>query len=116
MCVELNRDRIGKRIDKAVIPDFIKFIDGAVLVAQNASFDMGFIKKYANAEDYSVTNPVMDTMELSRELLPQLKHNDLHTLAEHFGVVFHHHRALSDAYATAQIFIELMKMKAKNDK
>lgn len=99
----------------AVIPDFMKFIEGAVLVAQNASFDMGFIRKFAHAEDYAVENEVMDTMEISRALLPFLRHNDLHTLAEHFGIVFHHHRALSDAYATAQIFIELMKIKAKNE-
>ncbi|MBP5466916.1 MAG: 3'-5' exoribonuclease [Clostridia bacterium] len=100
----------------AVIPDFIKFTEGAVLVAQNASFDMGFIRKFAHAEDYAVENEVMDTMEMSRELLPFLKRNDLHTLAEHFGIVFHHHRALSDAYPTAQIFIELMKIKEKKSK
>jgi DNA polymerase III epsilon subunit-like protein len=50
-------------------------------------------------------------VEMARSLLPQLKRHDLHTLAEHFGVVFHHHRALSDSYATAEIFIELMKIK-----
>lgn len=95
----------------SVIPDFMKFIQGAVLVAQNADFDMKFIKRFAGAEEYEVNNKVMDTMELSRKYLPQLRRNDLHTLAEHFGIVFHHHRALSDAYATAEIFIELMKIK-----
>ena len=94
----------------AVIPDFMKFIDGAVLVAQNADFDMKFIKRFAGAEEYEVKNQVLDTMVLARENLKQLKHHDLHTLAEHFGIVFHHHRALSDSYATAEIFIELMKM------
>lgn len=94
----------------AVIPDFMKFIDGAVLVAQNADFDMKFVKRFAGAEEYEVKNQVLDTMVLARENLKQLKHHDLHTLAEHFGIVFHHHRALSDSYATAEIFIELMKM------
>ncbi len=98
-----------------VLPDFIKFIDGATLVAHNASFDMSFIKRFANAEDYEVKNKVLDTMELSRKYMPQLKRHDLGTLAEYFQVVFHHHRALSDAYATAEIFIELMKIKAKKD-
>ncbi|MBQ3596625.1 MAG: 3'-5' exoribonuclease [Clostridia bacterium] len=101
---------------KAVIPDFMKFIEGSVLVAQNAEFDMKFIKRFAGAEDYKIKNKVMDTMELSRKYLPQLRKNDLHTLAEHFGIVFHHHRALSDAYATAEIFIELLKIKAKSGK
>ena len=96
-----------------VLPDFIKFIDGCVLVAQNAEFDLKFIKRFAEAEDYSIKNQVLDTMVLSRKYLPQLRRNDLATLADHFGVVFHHHRALSDAYATAEIFIELMKIKAE---
>ena len=96
-----------------VLPDFMKFIEGSVLVAQNSSFDMKFIKRFAGAEDYEVNNKVLDTMEMSRALLPQLRKNDLKTLAEYFGIVFRHHRALSDAYATAEIFIELMKIKNK---
>ncbi|MBQ3116197.1 MAG: 3'-5' exoribonuclease [Clostridia bacterium] len=95
----------------SVIPDFIKFIDGAVLVAHNADFDMKFIKRFAGAEEYEVKNKVIDSVELARECLPQLKRHDLHTIADHFGIVFHHHRALSDAYATAEAFIELMKIK-----
>lgn len=98
-----------------VLPDFIKFIQGAVLVGQNAiDFDMKFIKRFATAEDYEVTNKVMDTMVLARKYLPQLKNHKLSTLAEHFGISFHHHRALSDSYATAEIFIELLKIKAQN--
>ena len=95
----------------AVIPDFMKFIDGCTLVAHNAEFDMKFLKRFAGAEEYEVKNPVLDSVEIARSVLPQLRRHDLHTLAEHFGVVFHHHRALSDAYATAEIFIELMKIK-----
>lgn len=94
-----------------VLPDFMKFIEGSVLVAQNSSFDMKFIKRFANAEEYEVNNKVLDTVEISRQVLPQLRKNDLKTLAEHFGIVFRHHRALSDAYATAEIFIELIKIK-----
>lgn len=95
----------------SVIPDFMKFIEGAVLVAHNADFDMKFIKRFAGAEEYEVKNKVLDTLELARANLPQLKKHDLHTIADHFGIVFHHHRALSDAYATAEAFIELMKIK-----
>ena len=93
----------------AVIPDFMKFIDGAVLVAHNADFDMKFVKRFAGAEGYEVKNKVLDTVEIARAKLPFLKRHDLHTLADHFGIVFHHHRALSDSYATAEAFIELMK-------
>ena len=97
----------------AVLPDFMKFIEGCIIVAHNADFDTKFIKRFAGAEDYEVKNKVMDTLELARKHLPQLRHHDLHTLGDHFGVAFHHHRALSDAYAPAEIFIELMKIKNK---
>ncbi len=96
-----------------VLPDFMKFIDGSILVAQNADFDMKFIKYFAGADDYAVKNKVMDTMLIARECLPKLRHHDLKTLADYFGITFHHHRALSDAYCTAEVFIELMKMKNK---
>jgi DNA polymerase III epsilon subunit family exonuclease len=97
----------------AVLPDFMKFIEGAILVAQNSDFDMKFVKRFAGAEEYEVKNKVLDTLELARAHLPMLKKHDLHTLAEHFGIIFNHHRALSDSYATAEIFIELMKMRNK---
>jgi DNA polymerase III epsilon subunit family exonuclease len=95
----------------AVIPDFMKFIEGAILVAHNADFDLKFIKRFAGAEEYEVKNKVLDTLELARANLPQLRRHDLGTIAEYFGIVFHHHRALSDAYCTAEAFIELMKIK-----
>ena len=97
----------------AVLPDFIKFIDGCVLVAHNAEFDLKFIKRFAQAEEYEINNKVLDTMILSRKYLPQLKKADLATLAEYFGIEFRHHRALSDAYATAEAFIKLMNLKDK---
>ncbi|MBQ8197203.1 MAG: 3'-5' exoribonuclease [Clostridia bacterium] len=95
----------------AVMPDFIKFIDGATLVAHNAEFDTKFLKRFATAEDYAITNPVIDTLEMARKYLPQLKKHKLNVIADYFGIIFHHHRALSDAYATAEVFIELMKIK-----
>lgn len=94
-----------------VLPDFMKFISGSVLVAHNAEFDTKFIKRFASAEDYEINNEVLDTMILARENLPMLKRSDLHTVCDHFAIAFHHHRALSDAYATAEAFIELMKIK-----
>ncbi len=97
----------------AVISDFMKFIDGCVVVAHNAEFDTKFIKRFAGVEEYEMKNKILDTLELARACLPQLKRHDLHTIADHFGIIFHHHRAMSDAYATAEAFIELMKIKNK---
>ena len=100
------------KIDK-VLPDFLKFIEYSVIVAHNAPFDTSFLRRFANESDYEVNNAVLDTLEMSRRLLPALRHHDLKTIADYFGIVFHHHRALSDAYATAEAFIELMKIKYK---
>lgn len=101
------------KIDK-VLPDFLKFIEYSVIVAHNAPFDTSFLRRFTNENDYEVKNTVMDTLDMSRRLLPELRHHDLKTIADYFGIVFHHHRALSDAYATAEAFIELMKLKYKN--
>lgn len=95
----------------SVIPDFMKFIQDAILVAHNASFDMSYIKRFAGASDYEVKNKVIDSVEVARATLPHLKHHDLQTIADHFGITFHHHRALPDAYTTAEAFIEMMKIK-----
>ena len=96
---------------KDVLPDFFKFAWGSVLVAHNADFDVKFMKHHARPFDYYFKNKVVDTVQLAREALPNLSNHKLNTVAEHFNVKFLHHRALSDAYATAQIFIELVKMK-----
>lgn len=98
-----------------VIPDFMKFIEGATLVAHNSDFDMKFMKRFASSEDYEIKNQVVDNLVVARKCLPQLRKHDLETLAEYFGIVFHHHRALADAYATAEIFIELLKIREKTE-
>jgi len=97
---------------QTVIPDFMKFINGATLIAHNADFDMGFMKKFAQAEDYEIKNKVIDTMIMWRNQYPHLKAG-LGKIAEYLGITFNHHRALADAYTTAEVFFELMKSKNK---
>ncbi len=97
----------------SVLPDFIKFIEGATLVAHNSNFDMSFITRFAKAEDYEIKNEVIDTLALARKCLPELRKHDLHTLAEYYEIKFNHHRALADAYATAEIFKKLMALNNK---
>ena len=36
-------------------------------------------------------------------------------IAEHLGIVFNHHRALADAYTTAEVFFELLREKYKRE-
>lgn len=98
-----------------IFPDFMKFIDGTVLVGHNVEFDLSFVRREAEAEDYEIRNRFMDTCGMARSYVLGLSNYKLNTVAEHFEVVFRHHRALSDAYATAEIFIELMKIKAARE-
>ena len=93
-----------------VIPDFYKFCDGCLLVAHNAPFDSKFIRYYGEAEGYMFEQKVYDTVSIAQSFL-YLNNYKLNTLADHYGVVFRHHRASDDALATAKIFIEMIKAK-----
>ena len=102
----------GKPLENEIIPKFLEWCGDAVLVAHNANFDVGFIRNaVARMLDQNITNTVLDTVELSRMLLPKIKNHKLNTVAEHFGVALeNHHRAVDDAVATAHVFINLCKM------
>lgn len=94
-----------------VLPDFFKFTDKTILVAHNADFDCKFIKHHSKAFDYYFDNRIIDTLQLSRDTVTGLSNYKLNTVCDHFGIKFLHHRAMSDAYATAEMFIELIKIK-----
>lgn len=94
-----------------VMPDFFKFCDGAILVGHNAAgFDFKFVEYYCGSLGYMLERKIIDTLPLSQELL-FLSNYKLNTVADKFGITFNHHRAIDDAYVTAKIFIELIKMK-----
>ncbi len=93
-----------------VIPDFVKFCDGCLLVGHNVQFDYKFVRYYAEKEEYPFEFKTYDTLAIAQGML-FLPNYKLNTLADHYGIVFNHHRAWSDALTTAKIFIELIKAK-----
>lgn len=94
-----------------VMPDFFKFCDGAILVGHNAAgFDFKFVDYYCASLGYTLERRIIDTLPLAQELL-FLSNYKLNTVADKFGITFNHHRAIDDAYVTAKIFIELIKIK-----
>ena len=98
-----------KPIIKDVILDFVKFIGDDVLVAHNASFDIGFIREKMKLVNIELNNPVLDTLELSRAVFPSLKSHKLNLVAKHLNVdLVNHHRAVDDATATAKIFLKIL--------
>lgn len=94
-----------------VLPRFEEFIDDSILVAHNASFDSRFIEFRRKGK---VPYATIDTLLLARSLDIQVKNYKLGTLAKRFGINLQGaHRAVNDAEATAELFIQLQAMAAK---
>lgn len=101
---------------KDVIVEFNEFIKDDVLVAHNATFDIGFIREKMRLSNIQFNNPVLDTLELSRSVFPELKSHKLNLVAKHLGISLdNHHRAVDDAQATAEIFIKIMNLLSEKD-
>ncbi|ATW24579.1 exonuclease domain-containing protein [Candidatus Formimonas warabiya] len=93
-----------------VLPDLIKFIGESIIIAHNASFDMGFFKWNAAQSGGEISNPVIDTLSVSRKMFPELHNHKLGTVVEHLGISINNaHRALNDAKATGQIMIHCLR-------
>ncbi len=93
-----------------VLPGFMEFCKGAVMVAHNADFDMSFIKHNLKLQERQEDFTILDTVALSRSLLPGLNRFKLDTVAKALGVSLqNHHRAVDDAECTAEIFIKLIQ-------
>ena len=94
-----------------VLPLFMKFCANSIIVAHNANFDMGFIKHNAKKQGLDCDFEVLDTLEISRRLFPNLKNHKLDTVANHLDIeLFEHHRATDDVQATARIFLKCEKI------
>ena len=96
-----------------VLPGFLEFARGTVIVAHNARFDVGFLRRSCEMLDYRWDNPVVvDTVAQARQALlrDEVPNVKLHTLAAHFHTsVEPNHRALSDARATVDVLHGLLE-------
>lgn len=97
----------------AVLGSFLEFASGAVLVAHNARFDVGFLQRACTAHDIEWPRPrVIDTVALARQILPrdEVSNCKLGTLARYFKASTQpNHRALSDARATTEVLHGLLE-------
>ncbi len=99
-----------------VLPRFLEFCRGAVLVAHNADFDMSFIRKNAERQGLVCDFTVADTVGLARILLPQLNRYKLDAVAKALNISLeNHHRAVDDAGCTAEIFLKFLEMLKNRD-
>lgn len=94
-----------------ILPEFLKFCDGAIMVAHNADFDMGFLKLNCREQNISREFTYVDTVGLARYLLPGLGKVTLDKVAKAIGVPLNnHHRAVDDAECTAHIYVKFLQM------
>lgn len=91
----------------SVIPMFLEFAHGSILVAHNAGFDVGFLKEACARLDYPWPGyEVVDTVRLARLCVTrqEVRNHKLGTLATFFNAPTPPtHRALDDAHATHHI-------------
>ncbi|HEY7173706.1 MAG TPA: DEDD exonuclease domain-containing protein [Micromonosporaceae bacterium] len=93
------------RLEEA-LPAFLEFARGAVWVAHNAAYDVGFLRAACAKFGYPWPRPkVLDTVALARRALTpdEVPNRRLATLAAHFGTRVPSHRALDDARATIDV-------------
>ncbi len=96
---------------EAVLPEFLRFCEGCMLVAHNARFDMSFIMENCNRQGIEHDFTYVDTVGIARVMLPAQAKHTLDAVAKTLGVsLLNHHRAVDDAEATAEIFVKLIVM------
>ncbi|MCD8015848.1 MAG: PolC-type DNA polymerase III [Lachnospiraceae bacterium] len=101
---------------ETILPEFMEFCEGCVMVAHNASFDMSFIEENCRRLSIPCDQTAVDTVAMARVLLPALNRFKLDTVAKAVGVsLAHHHRAVDDAGCTAEIFEKFLVMLQKKD-
>lgn len=90
-----------------IMPELVKFVGEFPIVAHNANFDLGFLRK--NAKGYFIRNKVIDTVALSRKMMPQLPNHKLGTVAKYIGVQEDgYHRAEFDCECCAKIYMKYL--------
>ncbi len=110
-----NHVRNAKPIEQ-VLQMFRDFCKDTVLVAHNATFDVGFMNvNYKRHDMPTITQPVIDTLELARNLYPEYKRHGLGPLTKRFQVSLeHHHMANYDAEATGRLLFIFLKEAREN--
>lgn len=93
-----------------ILGSFLEFAKDCVLVAHNAAFDVGFMKKAARRSGLEFNFCILDTLMLARCMYPDLPNFKLDTLTRHLHVILeNHHRAVDDAKATADVFVKMIE-------
>jgi DNA polymerase III epsilon subunit family exonuclease len=98
-----------------VLPRFLDFIEGGILVAHNAEFDIGMIRAAASRLGIDIEWPCFCTLKMAQKLLPDLERRNLDTLAERYGLTFEaRHRAIGDIKVLTGVLSAMLDDEARH--
>lgn len=103
----------GKDNEENAVRRFIEWFGDCPMVAHNAKFDVSFLEMAYRKYNFGIfTNPVIDTLELSRTLDNTYARHSLSALVKRYEVPWDenaHHRGDYDAEGTALVFYKMLK-------
>lgn len=107
---------IDKPSIKEILPEFLEFIKGSVLVGHNISKDLAFINRDLNKYfGLTIKNPYICTDKLARKIMPDVDSKSLVNLASMFNIpIKNHHRALCDTEMNLALFIKMLEFLEEN--
>lgn len=104
---------VGQPPIEEVLPKFLDFIDGSLLIAHNASFDISFLKAEAYRLGIDIDWSAFCSLKLARKFLPLLESKSLDALAEHYGLEFEaRHRSIGDVKVTISVLEQIFNKEA----
>ena len=105
----------GAPKEKEAVESFLAFAGDRILIAHNATFDVGFISRVCSENKIPFTPTYIDTVPLSRHVNPDLNKHRLDTIAKYYDLGdFGHHRAYNDAEMLSKIFFKMIERLKKD--
>lgn len=102
----------GKPAITEIISDIVDFTKDMPILGHNVIFDYSFIKKAAVNSGFDFKKSGIDTLKLSRRLLPEVPHKTLEYLCGYFGIdAGNSHRAYDDALSAMKLYEKLHQIK-----
>lgn len=106
--------------EKDILIRIKQFMRDAVLVSHNAEFDIGFLNEAYVRNGYDrITNPIIDTLALSRYLFPEARYHNLGALCRNLEITSYNddeaHRADFDAKILNDVWLAILNILVRDN-